>query len=177
MKSIADVMLDCRTEHETPSQDWEGYCLRFVRTMFDVGPLFSSASRAWEGADYKHPVSTGVVVPRGVPVFWLGGSQGFGHVAVSVGGGMCWSTDWGGPGQVNLADINTITTRWNLTLAGWSEDLNQTRVWEPRTAKVTPRMDRIVEQARAARRATGNVAKDDDLTEIIRLAKRWSVKY
>ena len=177
IRPTRDVLANCRTEHDQPTQDWEGYCLMFTRTMFAADALYRSAADAWIHADHQHPVRTGALVPRGVPVWWLGGSEGFGHVAVSAGSGMCWSTDWGGAGQVNLARIDDITTRWNLDLAGWSEDLNEQRVWQPRTAVRTPRLDLIVETARDARRATGNTAKDADLTEIIRLARRWSVTY
>ena len=179
MKSISEVMEFCRAEHESPSQDWEGYCLKFTRTAFGVGPLRLDAASAWAEADLRHNISSGVDVPRGAPVFWLGGSRGHGHVAVSAGAGLCWSTDWGGAGRVNLAQIDAITSQWNLDLVGWTEDINEVRVWQPKTARRTPRMDLLVEQARRARKTTNpsNAAKIQDLDKIIRLARRWSVAY
>jgi hypothetical protein len=177
VRPTPDVMAFCRAEHESPTQDWEGYCLRFTRLAFDRGPFYLSASDAWRGADHKHLTEDGLKVPRGTPVFWLGGSKGYGHVAVSAGKGLCWSTDWGGAGQVNLARINDITKQWRLDLVGWTEDLNGGLVWVPPVAQDTPRIDQIVELARAAKRATGNAKKDADMQRIIDLAKPWSAKY
>lgn len=108
-----------------------GMCQQFVRSCFDVPAYFGSASAAWYGADHKHPVASGAHVPRAVPVFWTGGSRGYGHVAFSLGNGLCRSTDWPSSGRVGTVAIDTITRTWGHTFKGWTEDINEHRVWSP----------------------------------------------
>jgi hypothetical protein len=107
-----------------------GMCLAFVRTAYGVGPHFASATAAWQGAESRHRVDTGMLVPRGAPVFWTGGSQGFGHVAIGTGNGNCWSSDAGGSGRTAKVRIDELTDRWGLTLQGWTEDLNGVQVYD-----------------------------------------------
>jgi hypothetical protein len=110
-----------------------GTCLIFVRSAFDRPAGTPSATAAWNRAVHKHRVSHGSQVPRAVPVLWTGGSHGFGHVAVSLGNGLCRSTDWPSAGRVSTVAIDTITRSWrSLRFQGWSEDLNGGRVWTPR---------------------------------------------
>jgi hypothetical protein len=108
-----------------------GMCQQFVRSCFDVGPHYGSAIAAWNGADHKHRVAHGAQVPRAVPVFWSGGSKGFGHVALSIGGGLCRSTDWPSSGRVGTVAIDTITANWHEHFLGWTEDINTVRIWSP----------------------------------------------
>jgi hypothetical protein len=110
-----------------------GMCQQFVRSCFDVGALFPSAASAWNNADHKHRVDHGAQVPRAVPVFWLGGSRGFGHVAISIGNGLVRSTDWPSSGSIGTVAIDTITSRWGQRFQGWTEDINNVRVWTPST--------------------------------------------
>jgi hypothetical protein len=62
--------------------------------------------------------------PAGVPVFWSGGSHGYGHAAVSLGGGKIRSTDAGGRGKVATVDLGWVERNWGLHYLGWTEDLN-----------------------------------------------------
>jgi hypothetical protein len=110
----------------------EGHCLVFVRTMFNVPAHFPSAAAAWQGAEFKHRTKTGMQVPRGAPVYWTGGSQGFGHIAIATGDGRCWSSDAGGPGRTAKVSIDELTDKWNLSFQGWTEDVNTVRVFAPR---------------------------------------------
>jgi hypothetical protein len=64
-------------------------------------------------------------------VWWLGGSHGFGHVALSDGGGYVWSTDVLRPGKVDRVTAASITHNWGLSYVGWSEDINGERVYVP----------------------------------------------
>jgi hypothetical protein len=66
-------------------------------------------------------------------VWWTGGT--FGHVAISAGGGYVISTDWPSAGNVGRVSIATLTDRWNKTYRGWSEDINEVKVF------VTPTVD------------------------------------
>ena len=121
-----------------------GMCLQFVRTCFGVGSRYGSASIGWRNTKYRHTS----VPPPGVPVWWTGGSRGFGHIAISVGGGYVRSTDFPGAGGVGKVAIRTLTRRWRQTYRGWSEDINGVRVWRP-TAVRTGRAGRAAPTAAA----------------------------
>lgn len=120
-----------RGQHRDRGTEWKGLCLVFVRSCFGVGAHFPSAAAAWHGAEIRHRQTDGNRVPRGVPYFWTGGSQGFGHVVLTAGGGKCWSNDVDVSGGISLVHINDITRRWGQTPQGWTEDLNGIRVWTP----------------------------------------------
>lgn len=111
-------------------------CLKTVRTAFGVGASshYSTAYGAWlflGGAKgkYTHTVTS---PPANVPIFFKGSGPD-GHIAVSAGNGMCWSTDWDSKnpdnGHIGLVSIKSIETRWAMKYLGWSEYLNTTRVW------------------------------------------------
>lgn len=118
-------------------------CQQYVRSCFDVGAYYPSAAAAWHGAKKRHALKgDGSSAPRGVPVFWLGGSKGYGHIAMSLGNGMCRSTDWPSSGRVGDVKIDTITKTWHQDLVGWSEDLNTVTIWtKPDDSKVQPTVD------------------------------------
>lgn len=110
-----------------------GYCLRWVRLRYGVDGLYDDATEAWEKAEFKHPVRSGAQVPRGAPIFWTGGSNGHGHIAIGTGNGNCWSTDAGGPTIAAKVNIDELGRRWSLLeIQGWTEDLNGVRVFDPR---------------------------------------------
>jgi len=120
-------------EAANASRDWQGWCLKFVRIMLGVGTQYNSAIDAWNGAKTKHTTGT---PPKGVPVFWR--ISQFGHVALSDGGGYCYSTDIQRRGKVDRVPIAKIGSRWGATYLGWSEDLNGERVYTPPTSGSTP---------------------------------------
>lgn len=70
--------------------------------------------------------------PRGVPVAFSGGSRGFGHRAVSLGGGKIRSTDMVGdrytPGKVGTTTISAIEKSMNQQYLGWSETITGIRI-------------------------------------------------
>jgi cell wall-associated NlpC family hydrolase len=105
-----------------------GWCLMFVRLCYGIPPKYADATSAWVGAQHRHQVSDPQAIPRGYPVFWLGGSSGHGHVAVSAGDGHCWSTDVKRPGMMDRVPIAFIRDHWGLQLVGWAEDLNGVKV-------------------------------------------------
>jgi hypothetical protein len=107
---------------------WAGECLVFVRSCFDVPAHFGSAAEAWHGANVRHATSNGASVPRGVPFFWTGGSRGFGHIVLSLGGGNCLSTDFIQTGHVDIVRIDNITHGWGQDPMGWTEDVNEVRI-------------------------------------------------
>lgn len=100
------------------------YCLNFVRNM--LTPTVSSpfgglpdAITAWNKAQKK--VTSGTP-PAGAPVYWRTFSHPYGHVAISLGGGYCRSTDWPSKGRVGTVAISRITSAWGMRYLGWSRD-------------------------------------------------------
>jgi hypothetical protein len=110
-----------------------GMCLQRVRLCFGVGSGALDATKAWEAADHKHRTTTTRDIPRGVPIFWTGGSGGHGHIAISTGNGRCISTDIHRRGFFDEVPITEINRRWgsSLRFQGWTEDINGVRVWSP----------------------------------------------
>lgn len=117
-----------RSKSPRPTSE-PGYCLREVRECYGVPAAALDATQAWDQAKRRHPQTDPRKIPRGVPVFWLGGSGGHGHVAISTGWGRCWSTDILRAGFFDRVPIDAICDRWGLTLVGWTEDLNGVRVY------------------------------------------------
>ena len=100
----------------------QGMCLKYVHVWLEIPAMYASAAEAWMRARDKHPGDQ--TAPAGVPVFWTGGSQGYGHIALSVGGGKCRSTDVPSAGRVATVEIDWITEHWGQKYMGWTEDLN-----------------------------------------------------
>lgn len=181
---MAEPFAYAQTQHDHPTRDWTGYCLIFVRTAFGVGSRYASAASAWEHAEHRHPETDPDKIPRGVPVFWTGGSHGYGHIALSRGDGTCWTTDLIRPGKVDVAPIAEVHTRWGLTLVGWTEDINGVRVWTPPTPEparpIPPQEDDIMpisdddaaKIAHALLRTKGvnNRTPDGELQNVVSLA-------
>lgn len=139
-----------------------GYCLKNQRTAFGVGPLYMSAAESWGAAEVKRRVANGAACPRGVFAYWTGGSQGYGHIALSVGDGLCLTNDFAQAGYFSLAKIDDITARWGQTFVGWSPFVNDVRCWTPdreqpppppvqKDPRETPRLDELVRELGRAR--------------------------
>jgi len=103
-----------------------GWCLRWVRERFGIGLLYGSAALAWRSAKHRHQSGP---PPRGVPVFYTGGRSGFGHVAISAGGGYIYTTDLPNMGRVGKVHWKEPIRRWGMTYAGWTNDLNGVSTW------------------------------------------------
>ena len=98
-------------------------CAAFVQRVYSMGWVGASAIDAWNRAHHKH---TDFPPPPGVPCYWAPkGSNPYGHIAVSLGGGKCRSSDYPGRGQVGTVDIRWIEQHWPNTgrYLGWSEDI------------------------------------------------------
>ena len=108
---------------------WPGKSLKFVRFCYGVAPKYKNAKSAWDGADKKHRLKNYDSVPLGVPVFW--DLDDCGHIAISIGGGRCLSTDILRLGNVDLVKMSTITSRWGADFLGYTEDLNDATVYTP----------------------------------------------
>jgi hypothetical protein len=104
---------------------WHGMCLSFVRQSFGAPGGQYDAKQAWYQAKYRHTTGT---PPRGAAVFWLGGSAGHGHIALSLGGGHVLSTDIRRSGKADNVPLTEIHDKWGLRYVGWSEDVNGVRI-------------------------------------------------
>ncbi len=68
-----------------------------------------------------HPVTDAASIPRGAVVWWTGGSQGYGHVAISAGGGQIVSSDAPSfDGSVGVVPLSWFEAHWpGVHLGGW----------------------------------------------------------
>lgn len=83
--------------------------------------------------------------PRGVPVAWSGGRNGFGHRAISLGGGLIRSTDAGGSGRVATVELGWVERTWGLTYLGWSETITGLEIPRPPRPKPEPEIPPAVD--------------------------------
>lgn len=107
---------------EASTYNTPGQCLGWSREQADIPSRYDSAATSWEHATGRHPGD--LDPPKGAAVYWLGGSYGYGHVAISLGNGMVRSSDAGGSGVVATVPLTWITREWSLTYAGWSNSIN-----------------------------------------------------
>lgn len=116
-----------------------GTCLLQVRTVMGIPALGdydgdgdADAEDAWKRANpgHQHPITSTTRLPRGVPVFWLGGTHDNGHVAIATGYGTgndatVWSPGIpGDPTHWRKVTLRAITWGWGLQLAGYATELN-----------------------------------------------------
>jgi hypothetical protein len=100
-----------------------GMCLQQSRIWAGIAARYPDAATAWRNVDDKHRDRR---PPRGAAVYWTGGSRGYGHIAISVGGGKVRSTDAAGVGRVATRTLGWFGRHWtSLTYAGWAWDINE----------------------------------------------------
>jgi len=104
-----------------------GQCLKYVRTWLEIGSQQASAADAWHAAKHKHPGDRNP--PRGAPVFWTGGSKGYGHIGLAKQGNSqdqaFRGTDMPSSGHVSNQQLEWVEQHWTSeTYMGWTEDLN-----------------------------------------------------
>lgn len=92
-------------------------CLVFVRSCLGLAPKYGTAMAEWLAAPVAHR-HTWYVPPVGVPVHFAT-SNSAGHVALSAGGGLIYTTDYPHAGQVSLVHITTLESAWGAKYLGW----------------------------------------------------------
>lgn len=128
-RQIAVRTARLRSKSKTPTSDI-GHCLREVRECLAVPQRYGTAQEAADHVARMHREPNLSLIPRGVPIWWSGGSQGAGHVALSTGFlSKCFSTDILRTGYFDRVDIALIHQKWGLTYLGWSEDINGVTVY------------------------------------------------
>jgi len=103
-----------------------GQCLGWSREQADIPSRYTDAATAWEHAHGRHPGDA--TPPKGAAVYWLGGSGGHGHIAISLGHGLVRSSDAGGSGVVATISLRKLTREWHLTYVGWADSINGYRI-------------------------------------------------
>lgn len=108
------------------THNWYNHCLGFVCAAWGVPVVHYDATQAFYATKYR---GTGYYPAAGALCWWTGGSAGHGHVAVSAGGGYCWTSDFGpngyiGDGRIRKVLISSIHQHDSiLYYKGWSRDL------------------------------------------------------
>lgn len=143
-----------RSQVDAPIKDFHRLCLQFVRMSYGLPAVYPDAGTAWNAAVHRHETQDASSIPAGVPVFWELPSVAD-HVALSIGGGLCLSTDAKRRGRVDVVPIDSITTAWGGQLQGWTEDLNGRRVWHKPAApnRVSSSRNKLREARRLVREA------------------------
>ena len=133
-KTPNDAVEACKRQSAHGPAYPEGYCAKAVREMLGApssGDVDhdgdADAMDAWEKvpAAHRHVTSDPHKIPRGVPVFISGGTEGHGHVVVATGYyGRCFSTDMKRAGFFDKQDIADVV-RWvhNGRLLGWTDQI------------------------------------------------------
>lgn len=172
----------CARNAENDRTNEPGYCLQQVRLWCGIPARYGDAATAWRNTNDRHPGDR--KPPRGAAVYWTGGSHGYGHIAISLGGGKIRSTDAGGSGRVATVDLGWVERNWHLVWAGWAWDINETTIPHPKAAKKTtpknqpnPHIDSAVKSLNQAIKANkGNATTVKTLTRhrdaLVKLAKK-----
>lgn len=103
-----------------------GRCLAWSREQAGIPSGYLDAATAWHHATGRRPGDADP--PRGAAVYWTGGTNGYGHVAISIGNGTVRSSDAAGAGQVGTIRIEQLTREWGLQYAGWADTINGYRI-------------------------------------------------
>lgn len=115
-------------QHRYGSPIWAGLCQKGVRIALGAEPGAPTAWAAWQDCpeEDRHPVG-GKHPPAGVPAYYRVGA--WGHVGLSAGHGLIWSTDILRRGLWDKVSIPYIERRWGATYVGWTDTINGRRVW------------------------------------------------
>lgn len=120
-RSYTQVMAAYQSEHDHQRLvTGYGMCLRAVITM--LGGPNTGIHDAALGYRMTSNVHTTGTPPAGAVLWWTGGSQGYGHVAVSSGAGYMWSTDLLRSSRVDKVPITLAHDKWGETYRGWSDN-------------------------------------------------------
>lgn len=171
-----------------------GACQLWTRTMFNAdsvgdvdGDRDADAIDGWlsEPSSAKHYNDRNP--PRGVPVTFSGGRRGFGHRAVSLGGGRVRSTDMSDnglsyqPGNVGTTSIREIETSMGLDYIGWSETMSGVRIPmppgapqpppKPKSNSVTKARDLLVKAEKWSRK-NGKIKRANKIHEMLKVGPK-----
>lgn len=152
---------------EKSTTNIKGYCQKWTREIFgapSVGDVDrdgdADAVDGWKSEKKRHEGDRNP--PRGTPVSYSGGKNGFGHRAVSLGNGKIRSTDAGGDGKVATVDLDWPERKWGMKYLGWSEDISGIVIPKPPAPEKTSRgfrVDHAIADLKAAKPGNPTRAK------------------
>lgn len=121
-----------------------GTCQLWTRTVIGVdsagdqdGDGDADAVDGWKSEPRRARHVGDRTVPKGYPVAFGGGSNGFGHRAISLGGGKIRSTDMSDDGStwhagnVGTTTIAQIEQSMGVSYLGWSETMSGVKIPNP----------------------------------------------
>lgn len=103
-----------------------GRCLQNVRTWYNAPANYASAYAAWQGSKYQHRTNNPLAIPADRPVWFGPHGSPWGHVAQSIGGGLCISTILLAYGDKTDHVIQMPIQKWidyGYPLLGWTDDI------------------------------------------------------
>lgn len=130
VRTAEEAIAYCRAQSARPAPTAPaGFCKRETREAYGVASDGTDdASSAWRATD-KRIATTGSEAPRGALVWWTGGSNGHGHVAIADGSGGVWSVDIRRAGYWDHVPFARIGSSWPaLRFAGVSADIDGVQV-------------------------------------------------
>ena len=117
-----------------------GLCLQHARSIYSIDRLYDPAWQAWQKVKYRHEDRN--FPDASVPVWfdWWGdlhkgaGRQQYGHVAVRDKSGIIWSSPLSGTGRAWFKSVDDLVKAFGngMKYVGWSEDINNVRVVQPK---------------------------------------------
>jgi hypothetical protein len=146
------------------------YCLRYTRGWYGVAPLYASAVESLLGAEVKHRITDWSKVPRWVAFYMRGGGSQYGHIGITLGGGMVGTTDWP-RGRLGIVSGAQLETSWGYAESYWSPYVNNVRVWTPGKPDAKPE---------AARQPEPDPTRGDRIDSAIRdlaAARKYAIEH
>jgi uncharacterized protein YraI len=102
--------------------DYAGRCDHVVGLAYGWSHSGSTSARShWLAIPSRYKYAGDTSVPAGGLAFFSGGSQGYGHVMISIGSGYFLSTDIHGSGTFTRTTISEIKSKWGQTYSGWAQ--------------------------------------------------------
>lgn len=99
-----------------------GQCLRHTWLATDIPAVGSpDADAAYRYVLGKGKLHRNKKAPVGAWMFWTGGSEGHGHVAIAMSGNRIASTDVNGPATTGVRPENWIEQNWGQHYEGWTD--------------------------------------------------------
>lgn len=173
-RTVAQALAYARAEHENETEDWTGYCQRFVRSCYALPSLFGSAWAQWLGADAddKHPGDNPADAPVGAALCFRGGT--YGHIMLAAnerpdGTAGAWSNDLVRTGDIDHVARTAPEYVWGHVYVGWLSAVNDYDLQldtdkppQPRQDKHYQRIARAIEKLEAARTVAAAVGEKRD---------------
>lgn len=162
MRSTEQAIAYCRTLGTRGTDIGVGLCMRNARTAYGL-PAVGDVDRdgdadavdGFRSSRLRESFAVGRR-RRGGFLYWGGGRNGYGHVAIPTGDGLCWSPGTPArPGRWHKVSPDEITRGWGLEPLGWAADLGGVTVWiapEPAYDPTRgPNVDAAIEALQRAR--------------------------